>query len=151
MPHSVRLAAPGVLVWSISHMNDAIKPPDRLVSMRALDGPLKVCGASPGRSFGLTPLDPDHPLNDPTPTWVHAATKAMLGLMQRICGAARYASTQPETANPTGWYHVGVLINAEGMVMCTGDGVPIVLPSPQYVAAIDLESHAVLFVSQTSW
>ena len=29
--------------------------------------------------------------------------------------------------------------------MCIEDGVPIVLPSRQYVAAIDLESRAVLF------
>ena len=83
----------------------------------------------------LRPLAADHPLNDPTPTWVHAVTDAMLALMRQMCQVARHEAKQ--TASPTGWYHVGVLVNADGMMMCDEKGVPLVVPSPQFVMAID--------------
>ena len=98
------------------------------------------------RPLILRPLSADHPFNDPTPTRVHAVTEAMLALMQRMCEIARHASQQPDTSSPSGWYHVGVLVNAEGMMMCNEDGVPIVLPSPQYVAGIDPDTRSVVFV-----
>jgi hypothetical protein len=90
----------------------------------------------------LRPLSPDHPLNDPTPTRVHAMTDAMLVLMRRLCKSADDAAKQ--TPSPSGLYHVGVIVDADGMIMYDEKGVPIVLPSPQIVMAIDPANHAVL-------
>lgn len=91
----------------------------------------------------LRPLSPDHPLNDPTPTWARTVTDAMLKLMCRMATVAKREATQ--NASPTGWYGVTVLVNAEGHMLCDKDAVPIVVPAPSNVMALDLVNNAVVF------
>jgi hypothetical protein len=91
----------------------------------------------------LRPLSPDHPLNDPTPVWVRAVTKAMLKLMRRMAAVAREQATQ--SPSRTGLYAISVLVSAEGGLVCDCNGVPVIVPSPLEVLAVDPEKDAVVF------
>src|SRR5262249_41508185 len=91
----------------------------------------------------LRPLSPDHPLNDPTPTWVRALTTAMLALMRRMASVAKQEAAR--SASVSGWYGVTVFVKADGFLLWDKDGVPVITPAPCDVMAIDPSNNAILF------
>jgi hypothetical protein len=89
------------------------------------------------------PLPASHPINDPTPTWVHAVTGAMLSLLKRITDTAAHESkTVP---SQTGFYPITLLADAKGNVLCDEAGVPVVVRAPVDVLAIAPDGRTVFF------
>ena len=89
------------------------------------------------------PLPADHPLNDATPTWVHAITRAMLSLLKRIADTAAHESKT--VSSQTGFYPITLLANAKGDVLCDEAGVPVVVRAPVDVLAIASDGRTVFF------
>jgi len=89
------------------------------------------------------PLPADHPLNDATPTWVHAITRAMLSLLKRIADTAAHESKT--VSSQTGFYPITLLADAKGNVLCDEGGVPVVVRAPVDVLAIASDGRTVFF------
>jgi hypothetical protein len=90
-------------------------------------------------------LPQDHPINDTTPTCVHAITTNMLELIRRICQLARHEARS--TPSQTGFYPITLLADAKGNVLCDEAGVPVVVRAPLDILAINLSpgERAVVF------
>jgi hypothetical protein len=90
-------------------------------------------------AFKVRPLSPAHPLDDDTPTNIHAIVSNMLALIRRITDLAKHESKT--VRSETSFYPIAILANANGDVICDQDGVPVVVRAPLDVLAIGIDEQ----------
>jgi hypothetical protein len=98
-------------------------------------------------SFNVRSLSPDHPLNDNTPSYIHAITRNMLGLLMRLTAMAKFASEK--TPSRTGFYPITLFFNAKGDVLCDEDGVAVVAVPSWDMLAVD-PKDGIIFIQQAN-
>lgn len=80
-------------------------------------------------TFKVRSLSTDHPLNDDTPTHIHAITRNMLGRFGRIAAVAKLASET--TPSRTGCYPNTMFVNAKRDGLSDEDGIAVLARAPR--------------------